>query len=261
MIGRPFNSEHFQPIAGVGDYIAPMRQREFVDEANPFFEVEAYEPLVGLAPHGAILLWAAAGAAPAGYALDPNTNLAAAIPAGGVAACSPQVLQADGDEFIQLRWLADFVGAPAVGAAQDVDVLVSQPAAVRRFGTKNAARGGVWNQAFQYPLPAASQVKPAQGANMVQELLAASADPFERAYLTELFIYGQQNSPTWQIVNNGAAALAAGAFAIQVAGFRYKVRQANTNEGGDWVSRFLLGKERQVPPHDRWVGVPIVGIG
>lgn len=228
---------------------------------SPFFFIDYAEPVFGLNQHGVTVLWThTAAAAPAGYEL-PSGVASGVIAAGGQVTSAPGVFNLAIGELLQFRFILRplvFLGVGGVNRADDIDLEVSLPASVNRWTVLNGR--GRLNMMAQVGMPGDAAAGPAQGANIAAQQVQPFAAPWDSAHWTELFAF-EQTGPTFTLVNNGAAATAAGdAVGIYVWGYRYIITAARND--GSWTPRLVPGGggvPLMAPP--RAITVPISGRG
>lgn len=217
-------------------------------QSPPLFDVvhDQGVPLFGSASDdntGLITIWAVTTPS-APYENEENTKVGALAP-GGVAACQPQSLQLKANELVQARVKVRLIDAsPASGAVID-------DFAVRAYNPGSTA---VWNLANQKGvLSARTQVgdgadsvsAPLQGTDQAGPAFAALSG-FETADQTELWWYGVNAQPTFEVCYFGAAPTPAGiAIALEVSGYRYILAE-HPFTGGRQVTRG--GVKLTVPP-------------
>ena len=227
---------------------------------SPFFFIDYAEPVFGLNQHGVTMLWTHSGAAPAGYEL-PSGAASGAIAAGGQVTSAPGVFSLAQFELLQFRFALrplTFLGVGAVNRADDIDLEVALPTSMPRWTLLNAR--GRLNMMAQVGMPGDSVAGPAQGANIGAQQLQPVTAPWDSAHWTELFCY-EQTSPTFTLINNGAAATAAGdAVGIYVWGYRYLLAAARND--GTWKPAVVPGNHGQaIYAPAGFVTIPINGHG
>ena len=245
----------FAPVCDIGEVVMMLGTSGPYNDASsksPFFQVTMLEAVPLMGQHGAVIIYAQSGSAPAGYALDQkcatgNLNTGAPI------SISPQALVMASRTLFQFRTLVK-IGGSLTGVVDDLDVACFLPTSTQRWATQNSS--GVLNSMGQFPLGGDSAVLPAQGANIGFPTLGIQLDPFDMAYATELFSY-QDQSPQFRITNNGAAAISTAEFvALVVRGFRYDLAPLTPDQS--WVTQNVVGLAMKAPPCDYTI-VPIGG--
>lgn len=229
--------------------------------ATPFFFIDFAEPAFALNRHGVTLLWTHSGVAPAGYELPQQGGVAAGlIAAGGQVTMTPGVFNLGAYELLQFRYRLvpyAFAGAGAANVADDIDLMVSLPQSIGRWTTLGN-RGRV-NMMFQPSFPGDAIVGPAQGANLALPAVAPALNPWNQSPQTELWCY-EQTGPSFTILNNGAAATAAGdAIGLYLWGFDYKLSPALPDQ--TWINRQVPGMAQPTLAPQRYVTLPIMGQG
>jgi hypothetical protein len=252
-----YRAAALEPIAGLNDVMFVIDQGGPIDKYSPFFAVTGVEPVIGLGPHGLFLIWTQSGAAPAGYSPLPIGAPSGTIAIAGTAKfVNPQALQQGPQQLLQMRFvLRPGPVALVGGVVDDVDLQVSSPGSLGRFGVVNQSPG-VFNMAEQIQQPADAVVEPAQGANLALPAAFPQELPRDKANLSELFIF-ENNGPTFTLVNNAAAALTAGAIGLRIWGYRYDLvpLEEGDDRTGSWEPRFLAGRFRKAPRVPRIVTV------
>lgn len=253
-----YRPDHFHSLP-IGQTVMLLGAIGPVSDA-PFFMVDYAEPTFGLNQHGVTMLWTHSGAAPAGYEL-PSGVASGAIAAGGQLSSAPGVFSLAQREMLHFRFLLrplTFLGVGAVNRADDIDLQVALPSAINRWTLLNAR--GRLNMMQQVGMPGDSVAGPAQGANIGAQQLQPVTVPWDGAHWTELFCY-EQVGPTFTLINNGAAATAAGdAVGIYVWGYRYLLYPAVND--GTWVNRVVPGASgASMLAPQQFVTLPINGRG
>lgn len=263
MPGKLFNPHALEPIAQPHEFML-LQEGDRPFGANPFYEVLTVEGLLGGSTHGTIILFSHSAAAPTGYTLDKQgvggQTLAAAANVGPI---QPLALVFAQNWVGHMRFMLRFLGLPAGLVADDIDLQPFLPRALARWSALNWT--GRLNSMYQPQLPGDAIAGPAQAANLALPAAFPQFLPWHEFSHTEMF-WLADNSPAFQINNNGAVASAAGmAVGLDIFGFAYKLKQV-TDVPPNWIPKRLFGQDIPAPP-DRLDGtfgfasVPIQGTG
>jgi len=247
-----YRARAFEPVAAIGDVVMLLDQTGPIQKyTSPFFVVRGIEPVWGPNPHGVVLLWSQAAAAPAGYGTAPgNTALIPEAQTGNinngsfVQVSNPKVLQGFYQQLVQLRWALRPLALTGI-KEHDLELRVYMPGKLGKFGLFNAAPG-YFNMADQFQDPADAIDSPAQNANQTLPAAFPAVHARDQANLTEMFIW-EVNGPTFEIWNNGTAALTAGAIGLRVWGYRYDLAPLDASAPLS-ESRWIYGQLWKVPP-------------
>lgn len=251
--------------AGKLEPVAPMLGRVMlVDHAGPLrqsktgvWEVTFVEPVFGPGPHGTVLLWSQSSTPPAGYGSSlPGGATSGTINAGATQTSAPTIFNMGRFQLLQFRWMLKVIGTlPGSWAIDDLDVTLALPAATPRGQLLNGQ--SKWNSRFQPVEPSDTAQAPAQGANQSNPANATLFSAADYAQLTEVYLYEQDYTPQWTLVNNGSANMSSAmAVSIDVFGYRLDLAPVDMPEPG-WVQRTYMGRSMLLPPDV--VPVPITG--
>lgn len=251
---RLYKAQFMEPIAGHGDCLFLLDQTGPMQKyGTPFFWVKSVQPFFGPTPHALLLLWSQGAAAPAGYGTQPgNTNLIAEAQTGNINAGNfvtignPKLIQGAPQQLIQARWLVKTLALTGI-KEHDLEVRAYNPGKNAMYGLANAAPG-YWNMVDQSQDPADGVDSPAQGSNQTLPAAFPAVNPWDQSSLTEMYIW-EQNGPTFEIWNNGSAAVTAGAIGIKLKGFRYDL--VPVDAGYFTAERIIWGIKYKCPPTDR----------
>jgi hypothetical protein len=266
---RLYRAQGLEPIAAIGDVLYLLDQSGPLQSTQkyptPFFAVNGIEPVEGLAPHNIVILYTSGAAAPAGYGTGVNNTqlIAEAVSNQQIAAgasvqiANPKVLQGLARQLLQMRLTPKTLALTGV-KEHDLEMQIYLPGKVGRMGIANAIPGYM-NLATNFQDPADSIDLPAQNANMTLPAAFPNQPNRDVANLHEFYLW-EINGPTFQIWNNGSAALTAGSIGVRVEGFRYDLaplsfippgtKDANGMPIG-WVPKWVYGMVRPAPPCDR----------
>jgi hypothetical protein len=247
-----------EPIAGLGDVLFLLDSTGPISKyTTPFFVVAGIMPVFGVSTHGLLLLYnfASASASPTGYGLQPGGTTmipeakgGAGIAAGGsVSISNPQILQ--GQPMQLLQWRFSLRTLALTGPKEhDIEMQVTSPGKTPLFGVAQASPGFV-NMIDALQDPADAIDSPASGANQTLPAAYPSIHPRDDANMREFYVF-EDNGPTFQIWNNGAA-ITAGAIGIRLWGFRYDLVELDPRyllSGNGAQMRWIYGQLRAAPP-------------
>jgi hypothetical protein len=254
MPSRLFARE-FNAVCDIGEVVMLLGTSGPYNDASsssPFFQVTMLEAIPQMGQHGAIIIYAQSGSAPAGYALDQKAATGN-INAGQSVSTTPQALVMASRTLFQFRTLVK-VGGTLTGVADDLDVACFLPTATQRWAVQNSY--GVINPMGQFTLPGDAAALPNQGSNIAYPTVTTQADPFDMAYATELFSY-QDQSPQFRISNNGSGNISTAEYVgLVVRGFRYDL--APLTPDTSWEVQNVVGLAMKAPPCDFTI-LPIGG--
>lgn len=256
---RLYRARALEPVAALGDHVFLLDQSGPIKKyKSPYFAVASVRPFRAPTPHGVLLLYAQAGAAPAGYGTAPgNTTLIPEAASGNLAAgaavtiANPKLLQAANLQLVQMRFAIKPLALTGI-KEHDVELQVFPFGKLGAFGLFNA-NPGYFNMAEQFQDPADAIDSPAQNANQTLPAAFPAVGPSDQANLSEFF-YFEQNGPTFVISNNGSAALTAGSIGLRMWGFVYDL--VEVDPGYLEHDRWVWGSIRKAPSIDR----PIITI-
>lgn len=265
---RLHRARALEPVMELGGVIYMIDSSSFPQSkyTTPFFVVAGIEPIFGIGPHNFLLLWnqASASVAPAGYGLTPGTTQMIPEAKGGanlnngtsVTISNPQILQGNPLQLLHYRFALKSLAL--TGAKEhDLEMQVFSPGKQTKFGLPNAGPGGGYsNIADQFPDPADVVDAPAQGANEALPTVFPNVHPKDDGNLREFFVW-EDNGPSFQIWNNGSAAITAGAVGVRIWGFRYDLVELDPAmlESPYGQDRWLYGRVRRCPPTDSRIAV------
>jgi hypothetical protein len=257
---RLYRARALEPVAALGDIVflldaaGPIKKYK-----SPFFAVAGIHSFKAPTPHGLLLLYAQANAAPAGYGTAVgNTNLIPEAASGNIAQSgsvkitNPKILQGGTLQLTQMRF--NFKSLAITGVKEhDLELTVQPFGALGGFGLYNATPG-YFNIADQFQDPADGIDSPAQGANETLPAAYPLMHPADQANLSEFFWF-ENNGPTFTIWNNGGAALTAGQIGIKPYGFVYDLTELDP--GYLTEDRWVYGAIRKAPSiHREIIAIP-----
>lgn len=253
-----YRAGRLEPAADIGGRVM------LLDQGGPLqgqsdtgvYEVTYVEPIYGPGPHGTVLLWSESTSPPSGYGSSlPSGATSGAIAAGATSAPAPAIFNMGRRQLLQFRWLVKIIGTlPGSWAIDDLDITLALPTAAPRGQLLNGQSR--WNSRLQPPEPSDTILAPAQGANQTAASAAPGSTP-DYANLTEAFVYEQDFSPTWTLINNGSVSMnSAMAIALDIFGFRIDLSPIKTPEP-NWVQKTFMGKSSLLPPD--LVYIPLTG--
>lgn len=210
------------------------------------------------APRGFLPLYLPTNAVLAGYTKLGGEASGPLASGGQTSTISPTALNLNPGALFQNRMLLRVVGTlPASVAVDDFDLTFSNPPATAHWQLQN--QGGVVNAAFQFPLPADATLGSTQGADqLLPAAYPALINPFDAAYMTENFIWGQQ-PPTFVITNNSSVLVPstqAMMIGINMSGIRYDLDVWPSSLADQSTRKFAIGSTEIMAPPDT-VMVPI----
>jgi hypothetical protein len=255
---RLYRARGLEPVAGYNEIVMLADQAGPIQKyKSPFFQVGGIEPIQGLGPHGAIVIYSQAAAAPAGYEFPTGAASGTIVAAGSTQAINMARFQQGPKQLLQARFSIEFLALTGA-VVHDIDVQLYQPSAVGRFGTLNQSPGFL-NAADQFQAPADQIVDPAQGALRALPAAFPALHPADVANLREFFVW-EINGPTWKIINNGAASLTAGTVLIRLWGFRYDLIPLTPDYPQPWAQTLVFGTVRKTPVDPRGAPLPFTTI-
>lgn len=255
-----YQAGRLEPVAPIGgrvtllDHAGPLQGQA---DKTGVWEVTFVEPIFGPGPHGTVLLWSQSSTPPAGYGTSlPGGAASGTINAAGTVTSAPTIFNMSRFQLLQFRWMVKVIGTlPGSWAIDDLDVTLAVPAATPRGQILNGQSR--WNSRFQPVEPSDTAQAPAQGANQSNPANATLFSAADWANLTEVFLYEQDYTPQWTLINNGSAAMSSAmAVAVDIFGFRIDLAPIKIPEP-DWVSRTYMGKVRPLPRD--LIYIPITG--
>jgi len=202
-----------EPSLRIGQRVLILNGSTFQTEGeSTAFEVVGIQEVGQLGQSGLLGMASVAAGFPAGYAFDKNATVNQGIAQGANPAIQPASLAAQRYQLVQARFKSKYLNVPGPPSIRDFDVWISNPANVRVLSGSASGMAGVMNAIDQYPDPIDTVALVAQGGALGYPTLYPGGDglgEWEQAAFTEQWWY-YNNQPSFQLVNNGSAAIAAG---------------------------------------------------
>ncbi|HUY54584.1 MAG TPA: hypothetical protein VMV23_05450 [Candidatus Nanopelagicaceae bacterium] len=215
----PLTSGPLDPLQELGRAVLLIDNK---GSSSAPYQVTGVERIPALGRRGFIPLYIPTATVTAGYASYGGEQVGA-MPAGSQFTVNPVALNLNPGALFQFRMLLRFVGTFPTGlSADDFDLQINYPQAVGHWQLQQV--GGVINAAQQFALPADANVGSIQGTNQpLPAAYPALVNPFDEAYASEVFIWGQ-TPMAFTLINNGSAAVPNTApfmIGLNVTGIRY----------------------------------------
>jgi hypothetical protein len=214
----------------IGDRVIMLNQQGAIKETPGYsnvYQVTGVERLPVLGKRGVLAVWAHDDTSvPGGVSIDPGIEYGELQDSGGSLSPQIQSLNPLQGQLIVWRTLSVPLGTlPGGLVAQDIDIFPSMPSSVSRWTLMQAQ--GYMNMVNQFQDPSDGEVRAGSGTNQGVGNPSVSVDPFEEAYMSELAVYGQNNQPSYTIINDSASVASAHSMAwgLAIRGFLYNLVQ------------------------------------